>query len=207
MGTPLLDWAVASRPLRGERVSGDQHLVAAFPGGALVAVIDGLGHGHSAEAAARAAVEVLSHEPERPVAGLVARCDAALGRLRGVVMTLASFDAVTSSMTWIGVGNVEAALVRCLSGQAVLRERLLMWGGIIGQMPKRLRPATLQVLRGDVIVFTTDGIAPDCLSAAFMEDVRSGQRVETIANHILERHALERDDALVLVARYQGGLG
>lgn len=206
MGTPFLEWAVAARPLRGEAVSGDQHLVAGFPGGVLVAVIDGLGHGPSAEAAARAAIEVLKEEPARPVADLMARCDTALGRLRGVVMSLASFEVTTASMSWIGVGNVEAALIRCLTGQAVLRERLLLWGGIVGQSPGRLRPATLKMVRGDVIVFTTDGIAADFLSETFLAKVRSGESTEELANHVLERHAQERDDALVLVARYRGAL-
>ena len=51
--TPCIEWAVATQPLPGPSVSGDLHLVEPFAHGALVAVVDGLGHGDEATAAAR----------------------------------------------------------------------------------------------------------------------------------------------------------
>src|SRR6266704_3658201 len=45
--------------LAGEKESGDLHVVKAVNSGALVAVVDGLGHGAEAAVAARAAVKVL----------------------------------------------------------------------------------------------------------------------------------------------------
>jgi hypothetical protein len=197
----VLDWAVAGQPIAGEVVSGDLHLVAPFSGGVLVAVIDGLGHGRDAETAARAALEVLGQGPGLPVESLVARCHDALTRLRGVVMSLASFDSTRASMTWIGIGNVEGVLLRRapLAGQA-RRERLLLWGGIVGQTLPRLRPATLPVSPGDVILLATDGLHTDSL-----DDVRTSDTVEGIATGVLAKHARGTDDALVLVARYRGG--
>ena len=146
----MLDWAAAGSPIAGEVVSGDLHLVAPFSGGVLVAVIDGLGHGPNAERASRVAAEVLLRDPGRPVEALVARCHDALSRLRGVVMSLVSFDAARARITWIGIGNVEGV---CLSlapaAEGTRRERLLLWGGIVGQTLPRLRPAMRPVSPGD----------------------------------------------------------
>ncbi len=50
----LIDWGVATLMLAGERESGDLHLVKPVGTGVLVSVVDGLGHGAEAAAAARA---------------------------------------------------------------------------------------------------------------------------------------------------------
>lgn len=205
MGAPVLDWSVASRPLSGQPVSGDSHLVAPFEGGALMAALDGLGHGPDAETASRAAVELMRGAPQLPVDALVKNCHAALGRLRGVVMSLASFDARRSRMTWVGVGNVEGLLVRPLDGMGVARERLLVQGGIVGQTLPSIRPSTVPLSRNDVIIFATDGVDPAFLDSRLLDAVRQLAPVERLAHDVLERHAKGRDDALVLVARYLGG--
>ena len=45
----LIEWASAGMPLSGNHnESGDLHLIARFPDGALAAVMDGLGHGPEA---------------------------------------------------------------------------------------------------------------------------------------------------------------
>src|SRR2546425_2738461 len=51
----IVDWGVASQTLAGEVESGDKHVVKIFPHGALLAAIDGLGHGEEAAAAANMA--------------------------------------------------------------------------------------------------------------------------------------------------------
>lgn len=205
MSALSLDWSVAARPIAGETVSGDQHVVAAFPGGMLVGVLDGLGHGPSAQAAARAAIDVLELAPGDPVESLVNRCHRALGRFRGVVMSLASFDLATQQMTWLGVGNVEGALLRSLMRAGAPRETLLVRGGVVGQSVPALRPSCLSVGPDDVVVFATDGIDSDFVDARLLDDVRRGVALRSVADGILERHGTVRDDALVLVARCVGG--
>ena len=55
----LVEWGVAARPIAGEAVSGDLHLVKPFDHGVLLAAVDGVGHGDEATSAARAAVGIL----------------------------------------------------------------------------------------------------------------------------------------------------
>src|SRR6266700_7377551 len=111
----LIEWGSAGRALGDANEgfeSGDRHVVATFPDGALVAVIDGLGHGTEAARAAKAAVYLIEACPHESVVDLIQHCHEALRRTRGAVMSLASFDARTSSITWAGVGSVDSVLLR-----------------------------------------------------------------------------------------------
>src|SRR5256884_7299426 len=103
----LIEWAVATLALPGEAESGDRHLVKPVGTGVLVAVVDGLGHGAEAAAAAQAAVAALErHATESPVP-LIERCHRGLPGTRGVVINVAVLGRTARSMTWLGVGNVE----------------------------------------------------------------------------------------------------
>ncbi len=90
--SPFLEWGAATQPIPGETVCGDLHLVKPFDNGALVAVVDGLGHGDEAIAVARIAIQVLEGQADQSVITLVKRCHEALIDTRGVVLTLASFN-------------------------------------------------------------------------------------------------------------------
>src|SRR5689334_17018978 len=105
-------WGCTCVPMPGQHSSGDVGVVVEFPGGALVAVIDGLGHGDEACKAARAAERVLVAEPQASVSELVQRCHHQLRGTRGAVMSVASFDGRRDTMSWLGVGNVEGLLFR-----------------------------------------------------------------------------------------------
>jgi phosphoserine phosphatase RsbX len=193
-------WAAACRPSPGQKISGDVHVAAPFRGGMLVGVIDGLGHGHDARAAATAARDALAAAPSDAIDLLMTRCHEALRRMRGAVLSLASFDFTARRMTWLGVGNVEGVLLRRGAGGAVTRERLLTKGGVIGQTLPALRPTSLEVGEGDIMVFASDGIR-----ATFADTLRPGGAVPDIADQLLATQATGMDDALVLCARVIGG--
>ena len=195
---PVVDWAVASRTLSGESVSGDLHVVAPFPHGALAAVVDGLGHGPEAAEAAAAAVEVLTRDAGAPVSELIATCHAALRRTRGAVMSLASFDSLTDTLSWVGVGDVEAVLMRADPTQGA-RDSIVLRGGVVGYQLPPLREATRQVRPGDILIFTTDGVSP-----RFVADVAAEREPQDIAEGVLGAFAKSTDDALVLGVRYRG---
>ena len=59
----MLSVGLATAALAGQADSGDRGVVLMFPRGAMVAVIDGLGHGTEACQAADAAVNALSVDP------------------------------------------------------------------------------------------------------------------------------------------------
>jgi negative regulator of sigma-B (phosphoserine phosphatase) len=193
-----IEWAVAARTLGGESVSGDLHVVADFPGGALAGVVDGLGHGPEAAVAAEAAVTVLKRDAGALVSTLITTCHAALRRTRGVVMSLASFNSATNSVSWVGIGDVEAVLLR--TGEADRRrESIILRGGVVGYQLPPFRETTHPVRKGDVLIFCTDGVRPD-----FISEVTNDREPQAIADEVLARYAKSTDDALVLVVRYRG---
>ena len=111
-GPPSLERGEAGEPLAGEERSGDLAVWAPYEGGALVAAIDGLGHGGAAADAAEAAADQFRRHAGEPPETLLKRCHEALRSTRGVVATLAWFDLATAGLTWTGIGNVEGRLVR-----------------------------------------------------------------------------------------------
>jgi serine phosphatase RsbU (regulator of sigma subunit) len=194
---PVLELGWAGTALEEE--SGDVHVFAELEAGALVAVIDGLGHGFEAAVAARAAARILESFAAEPLAALVDRCHEALRQTRGAVMSLAAFDARASRMTWAGIGNVEGVLLRA-GAPAARRETITLRGGIVGYQLPALRTSTLSLSPGDTLFLATDGIRD-----VFTEELPSPATPQQLADAILARHSRGSDDALVLVARYLGG--
>ena len=197
--TPPLEWSVRSRTLTGEKASGDLAVVKAFPNGALIAVIDGLGHGEEAAHAATLASAELEARASDSVIALVRRCHAALRGSRGVVMSLSSFNAADDTMTWLGVGNVEGVLVRARSKGSPLRENVLLRGGVVGHDLPPLQAFVVPVSPGDFVTFATDGVRGEFITA-----VSANGPPDRQATDLLARFTKGTDDALVLVARYLG---
>jgi hypothetical protein len=196
---PLLEWGVASQALPGEAVCGDMHLVEPFPNGALVAAIDGVGHGVEAAAAAGVAVATLRAHAQEALLPLLQRCHETLRPTRGVVLTLASFNALDETITWVGVGSVEGVLLRAAGKTGSAHEEVVVYGGIVGLQLPPVRCAVTPVAPGDTLVLATDGIR-----SAFAEGLPLHDSPQRLADSILARDVKGTDDALVLVARYLG---
>ena len=202
MSARLLDWGVASRPIPGQEGSGDGHLVHVAPWGALVAVVDGVGHGSEAAAATRIALEVLEQHAQEPLPSLLQRCHKSLRRTRGVALSMSAFPASDGAMTWLGVGNVTGVLLRA-TPQAVPRvESLVLRAGLVGDQLPQVSASATPVAPGDTLIFATDGIRSD-----FAESRSLSQPPREVAERVLARYAKGTDDALVFVARYLGGSG
>ena len=192
----LLDWAFASRRYEGEIESGDLHVVRPSREGALVAMADGLGHGAEAAEAARMALAIVERRAEEPLTFIMRACHNAILATRGVVMSLVRFDP-TGSMTSISVGNVEGVVLRADPEQP--REWLVSQSGALGHTLPTLRERSMPVAPGDVLALATDGIRP-----TFPDHIRHGERPQDSVDRVLAACTKGTDDALVLVARYQG---
>jgi hypothetical protein len=193
----VIEWGVATLTLPGQTASGDRYVVKPFPDGALVAAVDGVGHGDEAAAAAKTAEAILEMYSPEPVVALLRRCHERLRKTRGVVLSLASFAAREKTMTWLGVGNVEGRLLRADPHAYPRQESLLLRGGVVGGDLPALYASSVPVGPGDTLVFTTDGVRSD-----FVEGLTVGESPQRSADRILGQYAKRTDDALVLVARY-----
>lgn len=195
----LIEWGVATRIFSGQAVSGDQYVVQSFVGGTLVAVVDGLGHGEEAANAAKLTLATLEAFAHQSVIPLVRRCHETLLQTRGVVMSVASFNEMDETMTWLGVGNVAGVLIRADSST---QENLLLRGGVVGYQLPPLIAAVLPLLPGDTLIFATDG-----LHSYFTEGVFLADAPQRLAERVMAQHGKGTDDALVLVARWLGKKG
>ena len=194
-----LELGVAGAALEGEERSGDLAVFAPYSRGGLAVVIDGLGHGHDAADAAAIAAEVIRRHADDAPAALLARCHEALRRSRGVVLTAAWFDLEDLEISWAGVGNVEARLVRGDAGYGARHDSALVLGGVVGYNLPAVRPSRTDLRTGDAVAFATDGIDAD-----YSASLTPGLAAQRLAERILERHARANDDALAAVVRYLG---
>jgi negative regulator of sigma-B (phosphoserine phosphatase) len=199
MSGQLLEWGVATLALRGEEESGDLHLVEQFNNGALVAVIDGLGHGREAALAARAAAATLKKHARDSVISLIKRCHEDLRTTRGVVISMAAFSAHEGTMTFVGVGNVEGVLMRADSEGKTPFESLLLRRGVVGGRLPPLNANIMPITPGDTLILVTDGIR-----SGYEPRWSPRGTPQQTADQILAQHNMETDDALVFVARYLG---
>lgn len=199
-----IEWAAESRPRPGENVCGDRLLAVDVNGtGALIGVLDGLGHGAEAAEAANCGVEVLRNARSEPLDVLVQRCHRALSGTRGAAMTLARIDFQADTLSWVGIGNVAADLVAKHPAGVEVRSSARLAGGIVGyRIPEVLTPQEVPIRPGDLLVIASDGIVEDHL-----DDIDFSAPALVIADQILHSHAKDNDDALVLTARHRGVSG
>ena len=193
----VLERGEAGAPLAGETRTGDLAVFAPYEGGALVAVIDGLGHGGAAADASEAAAAILSERPDDPPDVLLKRCHDALRSTRGVVATLAWFDLGSACLRWTGIGNVEGRLVRANRQRGDSDDSPTLFGGVLGWSLPAVRVVTTELAPGDCLVMATDGVAAD-----FGSSLVPGVPAPEQAKRILASHARGSDDALVVAVRY-----
>ena len=197
MTDPRIEAAFAVAARTGEVRSGDQAVIVHKAESTLVGVVDGLGHGDEAAVAAERAVSVLMADPSDSVVSLVRHCHEKLWGTRGVVMSLASIKRGPGTMTWLGIGNADALLVRADPVSQPRTEWVLLRGGIVGARLPPLMESTVSLASGDTLIFATDGVDDE-----FAVDVSVEVPTQQLADRILERHRRPGDDSLVLVARY-----
>jgi anti-sigma regulatory factor (Ser/Thr protein kinase) len=190
--------AVLGRALPGEPVSGDDAVLVRGDDGFLLAVIDGVGHGADARDASTRAVDVVRARAASPLNELLDHLNTALVRTRGAAATLARYSASAGVVEVAGVGNVMA---RWIPRGGAMKHHVPA-AGTLG-----VRRASRQAIRisrwpmgvGTTVVLATDGVRNRMdLSAAPPVLLRSAVG---IAQHVLEHHTRDHDDALVAVVR------
>src|SRR5690242_5919845 len=87
----LIEWSVAEEVLPGQMQSGDRYVVKTLPSSALVAVVDGIGHGKDAAHPAELAVCALNSANGDSLISLLRGCQQQLQGTRGAVLSMALF--------------------------------------------------------------------------------------------------------------------
>ena len=195
----LLEWGAATRVRPGEPEGGDLAVVTSTASGTLVAAFDGSGHGLQAARAARAGAGVVRAHGTPDLFALVVRCHEAMRATRGAAVSLAFFPADTSEMTWLGIGNVEGRVFGPERARPRPKGTLRLAGGTVGHELATVTRETVELRRGDVLIFASDGIG-----ASFADGLNLAGSPQEIADRTLDEHWKAADDGLVLVVRYLG---
>lgn len=197
-----VDVAVAGQAMPGQTESGDASL--ALPGSdrVLLLVVDGLGHGTEAAAAAKRAIAAAEHHAHEPLEAIFRHCHAALLGSRGAAMSAAILRPELRRLTWAGVGNVEGTLLTPGAWPTAnrLRQNLVTRGGVVGYALPEVRVTSVECRPGSCLLLATDGIehgvADEAVPGAVSQDV---------ADRAFSRYWRRDDDGLVLVAQLGAG--
>lgn len=189
-----LEFGVATRPHPQMEVNGDAFVVQKWEQSALVAVIDGLGHGQFAHRAAQAARQYVATHFDRPLAEIFRGVGYSCRATRGVVMALARFDWALRQLTLASVGNVEVRV--CGNSRPV---RFISRRGVVGgQAPTPLITECGWEAQ-ELLVLHTDGLKSHWAWQGFghLRD----QSATSIAQELLRALARDNDDATVVVVK------
>ena len=193
MAARTLTIAGAARPYPGEAVSGDAWHVDCNGDGWRIALIDGLGHGPEAAAAANAAIVALTTHPDLTPNDALAICHRALAGTRGGVIGVAQIDRSLTRLLYVGVGNIEARL-----WQPDREQRPISYRGIVGHAMPRARAFAFDL--GDEWLFAlhSDGLST---RSNLSDLVAAGAREpRALADAAMERWSRQTDDATIVVA-------
>jgi serine phosphatase RsbU (regulator of sigma subunit) len=193
MADQTVSVAVATRAFPGESVSGDAWQVDWDGPACRIAVIDGLGHGPMAAAAAAQATGALAADPTMDPVAAIRSCHDALTGTRGAAMLVVRIDVPAGLLTLAGVGNVEARLWQESRGTRLMTDR-----GIVGSTMPRMRPIDLDLNGPWLLVIHTDGVSG---RFSVEELLDAGTEAKSLPDAVLARWGRATDDATVLVAQ------
>jgi len=170
-------------------------------GKTILCVVDGLGHGQDAERAAKAAIDYVGHHLAEPLPDIFSGCDTALRGTRGVMMGVAVAEAGGERLTYLGVGNTRATIVRERAPERAEGKIFRPSGnwGIVGGGYSSLSSETVSLDPGDLLFLYTDGVRDIAAITAYGEELRADLR--RFAERLLEDCRRETDDAAVLIFR------
>jgi negative regulator of sigma-B (phosphoserine phosphatase) len=188
-GTPFLDLACASRPIRSERACGDQIAVMGDAESTTIVVADGLGHGPEAELAARRACDLARESDLTDVERVIRACDLSLRGTRGAALAVVRIERTLDVQIAI-IGNVDV--------RGITRERLhaLGVGGVVGHRVRKVLVTRSKLEPGDLVLVFTDGI-----SSRFSLEPYEAMSAAIAAPAILAAHGKESDDAACVFLR------
>lgn len=187
------------RPHPAETVSGDAWTVQWHDGVCRIAVIDALGHGPEAAKVAVRAVEALQQHPDLAPVQALHICNRALAGSRGAAISIAALDPTAATLTFAGIGNVEAQLFTPTRTQ-----RPVVFRGIVGGQQRTVRAQVLQLAPNWVLFMHSDGVSTraqlDQVIAEHQRDNQPDDNVRHMAQSLVDQWSRNHDDATAVIA-------
>jgi anti-sigma regulatory factor (Ser/Thr protein kinase) len=181
-------------PLHGEDECGDAWAVDVVPGRLTALLVDGLGHGAGAAAAALAAMSAFRDAAAEAPEIMLCSMHTALRATRGAALSVTVVDQSRRTARFCGVGNVDGRVVT-----ADTDRHLSPQNGIVGHTMPRIKAAEGAWPSDARLVMHSDGI-----SSRWRPDRYPGllaRHPALLAGVLFRDGARDRDDATVLVLR------
>jgi anti-sigma regulatory factor (Ser/Thr protein kinase) len=179
-------------PMDGETHCGDGWAVAESGTRMVLFMVDGLGHGVSAEDAALVAIRLFSLNAERPAEAIIDFLHRGLHGTRGAAIAVAEIDLTTRRVRYAGVGNITGWIVTDGGTRGMVSQN-----GIAGHQVRRIQHFEYPLPPDATIVMHSDG-----LSSKWKTDQYPGllRRDPALLASVLYRDcARQRDDSSILV--------
>lgn len=188
------EFGVVTRPHPKMAVNGDAFILKRGGTRALVAVIDGLGHGQFAMRAARSAREYIERHHEQPLEPLVLGINRACRATRGVVLALARLDWTAETLQFASIGNIEAR-----AHGVGERISLPLRRGVVGMRAPTPHVVEHRWLPSHILVLHSDGLSTRWSWSDFpgISDLSAA----ATARRLFRSLAKPDDDATVLVVK------
>lgn len=189
----LWDFSVFTRSRKDAPENGDAFVVMEWQDQLLAGLIDGLGHGESAQKAALAAQGYVQTHYDQPLERIFLGVSRACRATRGVVLALARFVSPTQ-LLFASIGNIEVR-----SWSRTERLPFVMTRGILGAQETTVRVQELPWKPEWLLVLHTDGLRSHWQWGDFPGIER--EPAKHVAQNLMRMLATEHDDATVLAVR------
>lgn len=169
--------------------SGDGYMLLRDGAHIRIYVVDGMGSGAEANAAADTTLAHLREAGGYDMEIAFDQVHAALRGIRGVALAAAQIDLEQMMLSWSAVGDIDGVLVR--NGR--ISGSLIQKSGTLGLIYDGIRLTSAPLRVDDVIILATDGI-----SRTYRSDLDATHPISDITSGILRHHGRPTDDRLVL---------
>jgi anti-sigma regulatory factor (Ser/Thr protein kinase) len=181
-------------PLHDEVECGDAWAIHGTGGRLVAFIVDGLGHGPEAAAAARAALALFRNATTDAPELMLTSMHAALRTTRGAAISVTVVDQVRRTARFCGVGNVDGRVLT-----ADTKQHFIPQNGIVGHTMPLVRSVDLPWPTGGCLVMHSDGISSRWRSEDYPGLL--ARHPALLAGVIFRDCGRARDDATVLVLR------
>lgn len=157
-------------------------------------VVDGLGHGVDAAAAADAATASFERTRDRALPEILRTMHGALRATRGAAVSIARLDSGERTIRFAGVGNVAGSI---LSSQGT--RGLVSSPGIVGHQMPRVHEMTYDWPAGGTLIMHSDGVSGRWQLERY--PALAAQHASVVAVALARDYARAQDDATIVALR------
>jgi anti-sigma regulatory factor (Ser/Thr protein kinase) len=182
------------KPMPGETRCGDGWGCELLADRCILVLVDGLGHGTGAAAAAELAVASVRQHRAKAPAAIVQYVHDALRATRGAALAVAEVDLAQQSLRFCGIGNISATII---SGDSL--RHLVSYNGTAGHEARKIVEFTYPWSANALLIMHSDGLMTRWNLQAYPGLL---QRHPSLIAGVLYRDFVRgRDDVTVLAAK------